>query len=132
MEGGLRSSHPGQSRRSSWEELHACQHGDEARGFIDKGSFSLCFLNLFFDLFSILGEGNSSPLQYSCLENPTDGRAWQAPVHGVAKNQTRLSNSQAVFLAFQMEPSAQLSTELHLADSQLCSAYVLSADSSLP
>ena len=60
MEGGLRSSHPGQSRRSSWEELHACQHGDEARGFIDKGSFSLCFLNLFFDLFSILGEGNSS------------------------------------------------------------------------
>ena len=49
-----------------------------------------------------------------------DGRAWQAPVHGVAKNQTRLSNSQAVFLAFQMEPSAQLSTELRLADSQLC------------
>ena len=39
-----------------------------------------------------LGEGNGIPLQYSCLENPMDGRAWWAAVHGVAKNQTRLSN----------------------------------------
>ena len=31
-----------------------------------------------------LGEGNSNPLQYSCLENPTDRGAWQATVHGVA------------------------------------------------
>ena len=38
------------------------------------------------------GEGNGTPLQYSCLENPMDGRAWQAVVHGVAKNQTRLSD----------------------------------------
>ena len=36
------------------------------------------------------GEGNGSSLQYSCLENPTDGGAWQATVHGVAKSQTRL------------------------------------------
>ena len=28
------------------------------------------------------GEGNGNPLQYSCLENPTDRRAWQAVVHG--------------------------------------------------
>ena len=34
------------------------------------------------------GEGNSSPLQYSCLEKPTDGEAWLAPVHGVTKSQT--------------------------------------------
>ena len=34
------------------------------------------------------GEGNSNPLQYSCLENPMDGGAWQAKVHGVAKSQT--------------------------------------------
>ena len=34
------------------------------------------------------GEGNSNPLQYSYLENPTDGRAWQAPVHGVTKSLT--------------------------------------------
>ena len=38
-----------------------------------------------------LGEGNGTPLQYSCLENPMDGGAWWAAVHGVAKSQTRLS-----------------------------------------
>ena len=31
------------------------------------------------------GEGNGNPLQYSCLENPMDRGAWQAAVHGVAK-----------------------------------------------
>ena len=36
------------------------------------------------------GEGNGKPLQYSCLENPRDGGAWCAAVHGVAKSQTRL------------------------------------------
>ena len=50
------------------------------------------------DLGSILGlgrspgEGNDNPLQYSCLENPMNGGAWWATVHGVAKSQTRLSN----------------------------------------
>ena len=34
------------------------------------------------------GEGNGNPLQYSCLENPMDGGAWQATVHGVAKSET--------------------------------------------
>ena len=38
------------------------------------------------------GEGNGNPLQYSCLENPMDGGAWWATVHGVAKSWTRLSN----------------------------------------
>ena len=38
------------------------------------------------------GEGNGNPLQYSCLENPMDGGAWWAIVHGVAKSQTRLSD----------------------------------------
>ena len=38
------------------------------------------------------GEGNGYPLQYFCLENPMDRRAWWATVHGVAKSQTRLSN----------------------------------------
>ena len=40
----------------------------------------------------IPGEGNGNPLQHSCLENPMDGGAWQAIVHGVAKSQTRLSH----------------------------------------
>ena len=37
-------------------------------------------------------EGNGTPLQYSCLENPMDGGAWKAAVHGVAKSWTRLSD----------------------------------------
>ena len=38
------------------------------------------------------GEGNGNPLQYSCLENPIEGGAWWATVHGVAKSRTRLSD----------------------------------------
>ena len=38
------------------------------------------------------GEGNGNPLQYSCLENPMDGGAWYATVHGVAKSRTQLSD----------------------------------------
>ena len=34
------------------------------------------------------GDGNGTPLQYSCLENPMDGGAWWTTVHGVAKSQT--------------------------------------------
>ena len=34
------------------------------------------------------GEGNGTPLQYSCLESPMDGGAWWAAVHGVTKSQT--------------------------------------------
>ena len=37
------------------------------------------------------GEGNGTPLQYSCLENPMDRGAWWATVHGVTKNWTLLS-----------------------------------------
>ena len=38
------------------------------------------------------GEGNGTPLQYSCLENPMDGGAWFAAVQGIAKSRTQLSN----------------------------------------
>ena len=38
------------------------------------------------------GEGNGNPLQYCCLENPMDGGAWWAIVHGVVKSWTRLSD----------------------------------------
>ena len=38
------------------------------------------------------GEGNGNPLQYSCLENPKDGAAWWATIHGVTKSRTRLSD----------------------------------------
>ena len=40
----------------------------------------------------VVREGNGTPLQYSCLENPMDGGAWKAAVHGVPEGQTGLSN----------------------------------------
>ena len=41
---------------------------------------------------SFAGEGNGTPLKYSCLENPMDGGAWKAAVHGVAEGRTRLGD----------------------------------------
>ena len=49
-------------------------------GYINK----LCYI--------AFGEGNGTPLQYSCLENPMDGGAWWAALHGVAESQTQLSD----------------------------------------
>ena len=42
-------------------------------------------------------EGNDTPLQYSCLENPMDGGAWQAAAHGVTKSRKRLSDFTLTF-----------------------------------
>ena len=66
-----------------------------SKGFPDSsvGKKSVCNAG---DLSSIpelgrsAGEGIGYPLQYSCLENPVDGGAWQAAVHGVAESRTRL------------------------------------------
>ena len=44
------------------------------------------------------GEGDGTPLQYSCLENPMDGGAWWAVVHGVAKSCRRLSDFTFTFM----------------------------------
>ena len=44
------------------------------------------------------GEGNGNPLQYSCLENSTDGGAWWATVHRVAKSRTRLRDFTFTFM----------------------------------
>ena len=41
---------------------------------------------------SDIGEGNGTPLQYSCLENPMDGGAWKVAVHGIAEGQIPLSD----------------------------------------
>ena len=57
------------------------------RTFIWPGIF---FINT--DLQAFCGEGNGNPLKYSCLENPMDGGAWQATVHGVTRHWTRLSD----------------------------------------
>ena len=47
-------------------------------------------------------EGNGHPLQYSCLENPVDGGAWWATVHGVSKSWTRLSNFTSLHLTINL------------------------------
>ena len=49
------------------------------------------------------GEGNGTPLQYSCLENPMDGGAWWATVHGFAKSQTQLSDFTFTFYSHALE-----------------------------
>ena len=49
------------------------------------------YLYLYY-IYIYIREGNGNPLQYSHLENPMDGGAWWAAVHGVMKSQTQLSN----------------------------------------
>ena len=50
-----------------------------------------------------MGEGNGTPLQYSCLDNPMDGGDWWAAVHWVTKSRTRLSNFTFHFHALEEE-----------------------------
>ena len=59
-----------------------------------------------------LGEGNGTPLQYSCLENPMDRGAWWAAVHGVAKNWTWLSDFTFTFHFHALEDMATYSSVL--------------------
>ena len=55
--------------------------------------YSTSLLIIYFTYSSVYtGEGNGTPLQHSCLENPMDGGAWWAEVHGVTKSWTRLSD----------------------------------------
>ena len=71
-------------------------HGDNIAGYlcpVYQSWFKNCFIS---SLLIISGwvsrEGNGTPLQYSCLENPMDGGAWWAAVHGVAMSRTWLSD----------------------------------------
>ena len=58
----------------------------------------------YFDLsHSHRGKGNDNPLKYSCLENPMDGGAWWAAVHGVAKRWTQLSGFTFTFYFHALE-----------------------------
>ena len=56
------------------------------------------------------GEGNGTPLQYSCLENPMDRGAWKAAVHGVAEGRTRLSDFTFTFHALEKAMALHSST----------------------
>ena len=50
-----------------------------------------------------IGEGSGTPLQYPCLENPMDGGAWWAAVHGVSKSRARLSDFTFTFHSHALE-----------------------------
>ena len=72
---------PGKSH--GWRSLEGCSPG-VAEGWTRLSDFTFTFS------LSCIGEGTCTPLQRSCLENPRDGGAWWAAVHGVAKSWTRL------------------------------------------
>ena len=58
---------------------------------------------LFIHIRKKLHPRNSTPLQYSCLENPMDGGAWKAAVHGVAEGRTRLRDFTFTFHSHALE-----------------------------
>ena len=60
--------------------------------FLGKKNFFVLLYHFNREVRSRDGEGNGTPLQYSCLENPMDGGAWWAIVHGVSKSRTQLSD----------------------------------------
>ena len=81
--------------RGAWK---AAVHG-VAEGRTRLSDFTFTF---HFSL-SCIGEGNGTPLQCSCLENPRDGGAWWAAVYGVAQSRTQLkqlSGSSSSILLF--------------------------------
>ena len=67
-------------------QVHRSDH------FVVVSSLSSDVQYLFFYIGSSLSirEGNGTPLQYSCLENPMDGGAWWAAIYGVTQSRTRL------------------------------------------
>ena len=70
---------------------------------VGSGPPGPCFLSHNGGDSDVLGEGNGTPLQYSCLENPMDGGAWWAAVHGVAKSQARQSDFTFTFHFYALE-----------------------------
>ena len=72
---------------------------------------------------ALAGEGNGTPFQYSCLENPMDGGAWKAAVRGVAEGQKRLSDLAAA--AADLEST--LPRALILSDGESCMLGMLIA-----
>ena len=62
-------------------------------GYCRRDPFTVCECGIDpFGPFIVVGAGDGTPLQYSCLENTMDGGGWWAAVHGVAKSRTWLSD----------------------------------------
>ena len=79
----------------------------KAEVIFDLNPFFLHNINAWFYKFhpssTAFGEGNGTPLQYSCLENPMDGGAWWTAVHGVIKSQTQLRGFTFTFHSHALE-----------------------------
>ena len=92
------------SRQNYWSGLPFPTPGDPSDPGIKPASPATCvtsgkLLTLFVPQFpKVYGNGNGTTLQYSRLENPMDGGAWKAAVHGVTKSRTRLSNFTFTFM----------------------------------
>ena len=80
----------------SWE-VERKNQGHNGRAGIQAISVKCCQAAFCGQVQRELGEGNGTPLQDSCLENPMDGGAWWAAVHGVAMSRTRLSDFTLTF-----------------------------------
>ena len=76
--------------KKNWLNLNKfCRFVPMAMYFlISSGSYIRC--HHLRKLVKRTGQGNGTPLQYSCLENSMDGGAWWAAIHGVARSRTRL------------------------------------------
>ena len=72
---------------SSFDFSHSEKGLDTNRLYKNTHQYSLIL-----SIHPLVREGNGNTIDYSCLENPMDGGAWWATVHGVAKSQTRLSD----------------------------------------
>ena len=78
------------SFRMDWLDLLAVQGTLKSLLQHDSSKALILRLGFYQSLNYRVGEGNGTPLQCSCLENPMDGGAWWAAVYGVAESQTRL------------------------------------------
>ena len=79
----------GEGRSSLWKYAQRVLCFTKA---LPQGNFHWSLASLGIIRASQSQEGDGTPLQYSCLENPMDGGAWWAAVHGVAEGWTQLSN----------------------------------------
>ena len=73
----------------SWSRMHLNLAGGRAHILMQSSLIVSMFL---YKSRNRIGEGNGTPLQYSCLENPMDRGAWWAVVHGVTKSRAQLSD----------------------------------------
>ena len=81
----------GNSRNVQWKKEKGCNDYCMTIGGVlcSISCFHCVYIWMYLRICSVCyGECNGNPLQYSCLENPKDGGAWYAAVHGVAKGRT--------------------------------------------